>query len=113
MNLNMKQFSQKNALPFALRLLIGTLLSLSCLVVPTWAMVGGWQFSWSDEFNGPSVDTSVWGYETGYSIRNQELENYTTRPDNSRIDNGSLLIQALRDNYNGHEYSSASRRADE
>jgi beta-glucanase (GH16 family) len=110
MNLKMNQFSQKNASLFEPKLLIGVLLSLSCLVVPTWAIVGGWQFSWSDEFNGPSVDTSVWGYETGYSIRNQELENYTTRPDNSRIDNGCLLIQALRDNYNGHPYSSASRR---
>ncbi len=69
---------------------------------------GGWQFSWSDEFNGPSVDASTWGYEIGY-IRNNEAQFYTNRTENSRIDNGNLLIEALRDNWNGHEYTSASR----
>ena len=86
------------------------LIVVICMHASFWAVIGGWKFSWSDEFNGPAVDTSLWGYEIGYSIRNQELENYTNRPENSRIDNGDLLIQALRDNWNGHEYSSASRR---
>jgi beta-glucanase (GH16 family) len=90
--------------------LIGTAIAVMFLHAPASALVGGWKFSWSDEFSGPAIDTSVWGYESGYSIRNQELENYTNRPENSRIDNGNLLIQALRDNWNGHEYSSASRR---
>jgi beta-glucanase (GH16 family) len=90
--------------------LIGTAIAVMFLHAPASALVGGWEFSWSDEFSGPAIDTSVWGYESGYSIRNQELENYTNRPENSRIDNGNLLIQALRDNWNGHEYSSASRR---
>ena len=90
--------------------LIGTAIAVMFLHAPASGLVGGWEFSWSDEFSGPAIDTSVWGYESGYSIRNQELENYTNRPENSRIDNGNLLIQALRDNWNGHEYSSASRR---
>jgi beta-glucanase (GH16 family) len=92
------------------RSLIVGLIGVICMHSSVWALVGGWKFSWSNEFNGPAIDTSVWGYETGYSIRNQELENYTTRPENSRTDNGNLLIQALRDNVSGHEYSSASRR---
>jgi len=74
------------------------------------ATAGGWKFEWSDEFNGPAIDTSVWGYENGY-VRNSELQYYTNRPENSRIDNGCLLIQALRDNWNGHTYTSASRRS--
>ncbi len=86
------------------------LIVVICVHASFSAVIGGWKFSWSDEFNGPAVDTSLWGYEIGYSIRNQELENYTNRPENSRIDSGDLLIQALRDNWNGHEYSSASRR---
>jgi beta-glucanase (GH16 family) len=73
------------------------------------AAAGGWQFSWSDEFNGPAIDASVWGYENGY-VRNSELQYYTNRPENARIDNGNLLIQALRDNWNGHEYTAASLR---
>ena len=89
---------------------VGAAITVMSIYASALALTGGWQFSWSDEFNGPAIDTSVWGYESGYSIRNQELENYTNRPENSRIDNGNLLIQALRDNWNGHEYSSASRR---
>ncbi len=69
---------------------------------------GGWQFYWSDEFNGPNVDPATWGYEIGY-IRNNEAQFYSGRTENSRIDNGDLLIEALRDNWNGHEYTSASR----
>jgi beta-glucanase (GH16 family) len=73
------------------------------------ASAGGWQFSWSDEFNGTAIDATVWGYENGY-VRNSELQYYTNRPENARIDNGNLLIQALRDNWNGHEYTAASLR---
>jgi beta-glucanase (GH16 family) len=73
------------------------------------AATGGWQFSWSDEFNGTSIDASVWGYENGY-VRNSELQYYTTRLENARIDNGTLLIAALKDNWNGHKYTAASLR---
>jgi beta-glucanase (GH16 family) len=69
----------------------------------------GWKFSWSEEFNGQTIDANVWGYENGY-VRNSELQYYTNRPENARIDNGNLLIQAQRDNWNGHEYTSASLR---
>ena len=68
----------------------------------------GWKYSWGDEFEGPAVDESRWGYEIGY-IRNSEAQYYTKRIENSRIDNGNLLIQGLHDNWNGHAYTSASR----
>jgi len=71
-------------------------------------LTGGWRLSWGDEFNGPEVDESIWDYETGY-VRNSEAQCYTKRKENSRIDNGNLLIQGLHDNWNGHEYTSASR----
>lgn len=69
---------------------------------------GGWKYSWGDEFNGPEVDEKVWGYELGY-VRNAEAQFYTKRKENSRIDNGNLLIQGLYDNWEGHKYTSASR----
>jgi len=69
---------------------------------------GGWKYSWGDEFNGPEVDERIWGYETGY-VRNSEAQIYTTRKENSRIDDGNLLIQGLNDNWEGHEWTSASR----
>jgi beta-glucanase (GH16 family) len=79
-----------------------------CSISFSQAATGGWAFSWSDEFSGPAVDTSVWGYEIGY-VRNNEAQYYANRTENSRIENGALLIQALRDNWNGHVYTSASR----
>lgn len=68
---------------------------------------GGWKYSWGDEFVGPQIDASKWGYEIGY-IRNSEAQYYTTRPENARIENGNLLIQGLHDNWEGYEYTSAS-----
>ena len=72
------------------------------------AETAGWKWTWSDEFDGGQVDASVWGYETGY-VRNNEDQYYSNRLENSRTDNGHLLIQALRDNWSGHAYTSASR----
>ena len=67
----------------------------------------GWTLVWSDEFNGPTIDTSNWGYEIGYQ-RNNELQYYTDRPENARIENGQLLIEGRRESYNGYAYTSAS-----
>ena len=78
------------------------------LAVPAGAKVtGGWKSSWSDEFDGPALDRTRWGNEIGY-VRNSEKQYYTDRTENARIDNGTLLIQCLHDNWNGHEYTSAS-----
>ncbi|HEY0607430.1 MAG TPA: glycoside hydrolase family 16 protein [Herpetosiphonaceae bacterium] len=67
----------------------------------------GWTLAWSDEFNGPNIDTSNWGYEIGY-VRNNELQYYTNRPENARIENGQLLIEGRKESYNGYAYTSAS-----
>jgi len=61
----------------------------------------------SDEFNSPGIDQSVWGYEIGY-IRNNELQYYTDRPENAYIENGNLVIEARREDYRGFAYTSAS-----
>ncbi len=68
----------------------------------------GWKLSWSEEFNAQAVDAGTWGFENGY-VRNNEAQFYSNRSENSRPDSGSLLIRALRDNWNGHAYTSASR----
>lgn len=65
---------------------------------------------WSDEFDIDGLpNTANWRYETGYSIRNNEAQNYTAnRLENARVENGHLIIEARKDNYQGHEISSAS-----
>jgi beta-glucanase (GH16 family) len=63
---------------------------------------------WSDEFNGSSVDTSNWTFETGTGMNgwgNQELEYY--RSQNATVSGGMLLIQAKKENYRGSNYTSA------
>ncbi len=63
---------------------------------------------WSDEFNGTSVDTSNWTFETGIGMNgwgNQELEYY--RSQNATVSGGLLLIQAKKENYRGSAYTSA------
>ncbi len=68
-----------------------------------------YQMVWSDEFEGSGLpDPSNWGYEKGY-VRNNELQYYTEkRLENARMENGNLIIEARRDNWNGNEYTSAS-----
>lgn len=71
---------------------------------------------WSDEFTGPSgalVDATWWVSESGGDgWGNHELEYYTDRGRNASLDgDGHLVIQALRERYEGggatHEFTSA------
>jgi len=54
--------------------------------------------TWSDEFNGTGApDPAKWGYDLGSSgWGNNEIQNYTNLTQNARQENGSLIIEALR-----------------
>ena len=76
----------------------------------------GWTLTWSDEFNAPNgspVDSTKWFYESGGNgWGNQELEYYTTRPQNALQNDGNLVITATREKYTGadgvtRDYTSA------
>jgi hypothetical protein len=63
---------------------------------------------WSDEFDGATINTGNWNFELGNSgFGNNELQNYTSRTDNARIENGRLVIEARRENLGGSLYTSA------
>lgn len=63
---------------------------------------------WSEEFDGPAIDTSTWTYDVGGSgFGNAELQYYTARPENARIESGALVITALRESYEGKAFTSA------
>lgn len=69
---------------------------------------GEYKLVWSDEFNGTSLDESVWGYNTGGGgWGNNELQYYTTRTENIRVQNGCLEIEARKENYEERNYTSA------
>lgn len=64
--------------------------------------------SWSDNFDGSSVNSNEWNFETGASgWGNQELQNYTDG-DNAQVNDGTLKIVArkLNDNMVAGSYTS-------
>jgi beta-glucanase (GH16 family) len=64
---------------------------------------------WSDEFNYSGLpDSTKWNYEIGFA-RNKEPQYYTRkRLENARVENGNLVIEALKEDYKGAHYTSAS-----
>jgi beta-glucanase (GH16 family) len=66
---------------------------------------GRWEQTWSDEFNGPNgsqPDPAKWTFVTGGNgWGNKELEYYTARPENAHIEDGNLVITALKEDYTG------------
>lgn len=67
-----------------------------------------WQLVWSDEFSGPAIDLTKWTYEIGAGgWGNQELQYYTARPENSSIQNGTLVIEARKEKFSTSSYTSA------
>jgi len=65
----------------------------------------GYTLVWSDEFNvkdGSLPDASKWTYDIGGSgWGNHELEYYTNRAENARIEDGKLVIMARQEPYTG------------
>ena len=67
-----------------------------------------WQLVWQDEFDGAALDTTKWVRETGgHGWGNNELEFYTDRVENSRLENGSLVIEARSEAFGNQAYTSA------
>ena len=71
----------------------------------TW---GEYQLVWSDEFDGSALNTDVWNIEVnGNGGGNQEKQYYTDRPENLRDEEGNLVIEARKEEYDNRKYTSA------
>lgn len=69
---------------------------------------GEYKLVWSDEFDGTELDLSTWNIEQGGDgWGNKELQYYTNRPENLRVENGNLVIEARKETYQNREYTSA------
>ncbi len=88
----------------SIRLWFCATLALACLAaVPALAQSP----IWADEFDGDQLDTTKWTYDVGgHGFGNQELQFYSARPDNVRVDDGKLVITAYREAYEGKAFSS-------
>ncbi len=73
--------------------------------------IPGWNLVWQDEFEGSSIDATKWTHLVTGNPANNELQYYTDRVINSRIENGVLTIQAHAEVYTGpdgtRQYTSA------
>ncbi|MGB8475931.1 MAG: glycoside hydrolase family 16 protein [Candidatus Acidiferrum sp.] len=78
--------------------------------------LSGWKLVWSDDFSGSdgsAPDPAKWTYDLGgKGWGNHELESYTNRPENARVEKGNLVITARKESYTGadgitREYTSA------
>lgn len=73
--------------------------------------IPGYTLVWNDEFDKANIDFTKWGHEVnGDGGGNNELQYYTAFPTNSFIESGSLVIQALKENYQTKEYTSSRLR---
>lgn len=69
---------------------------------------GAYQLVWSDEFDGTSLNTDNWNVEVnGNGGGNQELQFYTDRTENLRVEDGCLVIEARKEEYQNKQYTSA------
>jgi len=69
-----------------------------------------WILLWSDEFDAPDIDMTKWSYEVGtgnWGWGNGEAQYYTDNSNNSFIEDGKLIIKAIRQSYSGSDYTSA------
>ncbi|MEJ0091849.1 MAG: glycoside hydrolase family 16 protein [Limisphaerales bacterium] len=72
---------------------------------------GDWNLVWNDEFaqtDGSAPDSGKWRYDVGGNgWGNSELEYYTSRTNNVRIEDGKLVIEARQENFKGKHHTSA------
>ena len=68
----------------------------------------GWELVWSDEFDGDTINPANWAFELGgWGWGNGEAQYYTDRPENARVENGLLVIEARQEKYEDSYYTSA------
>ncbi|MBV9987838.1 MAG: glycoside hydrolase family 16 protein [Chitinophagaceae bacterium] len=72
--------------------------------------LAGKKLVWHDEFDHAGLpDASRWSYDVGgHGWGNQELQYYTAaKPENARVENGHLIIEARKESVGKNAYTSA------
>ncbi|MBT8089187.1 MAG: family 16 glycosylhydrolase [Gammaproteobacteria bacterium] len=66
-----------------------------------------WELVWSDEFDGETLDAGKWSPNIWPPRKvNDEDQAYTGREKNLRVENGMLIIEAHKEDYEGASYTS-------
>ncbi len=68
---------------------------------------GEWELVWNDEFDGDAIDETKWSPNVWPPRKvNDEDQAYTGRAKNLRIEDGNLVIEAHKEDYEGASYTS-------
>ena len=72
-----------------------------------------WKLVWSDEFDGETLDAEKWSPNVWPPRKvNDEDQAYTARNKNLRLENGNLVIEAHKEDYEGAKYTSGRVHTD-
>ena len=73
---------------------------------PEWEREG-WTLVWQDEFDGERLDPANWTFDIGgHGWGNNELQAYTDRPENVRLEDGLLIVEAREEPFVRRNYTS-------
>lgn len=78
---------------------------IAVFILPAFGQGQNRPLVWSDEFDGTAIDTIRWSFETGPTAGT--LHYFTDRPENTRVEAGLLKLLALREPYNGFQYTAS------
>lgn len=76
-----------------------------CLAYFSCLKAQDFQLVWSDEFNGTSLDQSIWSFQLGQF--NDCVHYCTDLPTNTKVENGLLKLIALEESYQGYNYTAS------
>lgn len=89
-------------------LILALVILLSACSSPVPQSIGPYKLLWNDEFDGSAIKKENWSWAVGGGgFGNNEMQYYTNSPENSRIENGVLIIEALKKKKGGYPYTSA------
>jgi beta-glucanase (GH16 family) len=74
---------------------------------PEWLRTG-WELVWQDEFEGDAINRDNWTFDLGGGggWGNHEWQWYTDRPENVRLEEGILIIEAREEEFLRGDYTS-------
>lgn len=90
-----------------------SIIALLCFFLVPLTLHAQRQLVWEEDFNTGPLNSQHWTYETGDGCNkgncgwgNQELEYYTNRTENVRVENGRLIIEARAESMGGKSFTS-------
>ncbi len=88
--------------------------TLFLLLASYYSTINAQKLVWQDNFDSAKLNSNYWTYDfgngsdrsAGWGWGNSELEYYTSRNQNVRLENGNLIIEARQEDFGGNSFTS-------